>query len=212
MPGSSRTACRRPEGAAPGAARRWAPFVITLLLLALESCAAPLHGGAPEKRIWGTVETLAHAPGPPPAAVWLVPADRSNAGALFGEAMERVLREQGIAIEPDAPVLAYAATLEAGAGPLLPSPEIALHGSVGSASRADLGLGIGLPLFGEGPEERHLRFAASFALTSPAGAPLWEGRASGASEGYAPSELARAVAELLAARLGISALPTPFAR
>ncbi len=212
MPGVERATAGRAN--APSSRRLFAALRLLFAgtaWLALAACGpAPLE--RPEaKRLWGTLEAAAPAVVARPEAVWLEPADRSNAGPAFGEALESVLREEGVAIEPGAGlVLAYGATVEAGEGPLLPIPSIALEGTVGSASRADLGLGIGLPLFGEGPEARRFRFAVSFALKSPDGTLLWEGRAMGASEGYRLSDVARVVARLLAERIGQSVEAVPF--
>jgi len=114
---------------------------------------------------------------------------------------------RGVALAPEDTPLRYGA--EPDAARELPLPEIALQGTLGNSSRADLG--VGLPILSE-ESPRHFRFAVRFAVLGADGAPLWQARARGKSRGSSLAEVARAVAARLAGRVGQALPSAAFAR
>lgn len=155
--------------------RRLATLALCLGLLA-GGCTSPPPAGV----LSGRIDATATGDVAADAAVAVEPADATPASAALRDLLVDELAAHGIRVVADAAlVVSYRAAVTP-ARSRLGVPEVGLAGVIGSSGTRDVGVSVGLPIFGLGDRAlgRH-RYALEVALTEREGHRLWHGYATG---------------------------------
>ncbi len=179
--------------------RAWRGLVAALLLAALAGCAR-----APDSDVFsGRIDAAAIAPLPAGAAVSLAVAGDGPARAALAGRLRQLLAARGYAIAADAPYALSLRVIALAAGSRASAPDIGIAGVIGSSGTRDLGVSIGLPIFGlGGASETRYRYVVEVEIRDRAGALVWRGRASGLAATRDADRIAARVLPPLLDRLG----------
>ncbi len=185
-------------------------ILIACLLVAvgLAACSSPR---SQRPSLAGTIDAVVDRPVPALESVALAPRNDGVAILEIGFELKRALASRAIAIDDEAPIrLVYGAaidSLDLTEGTL---PDIALGGTIGSEGTTDIGIGIGVPLYGGEGGPGSYQFAIEASLETRDATVIWRGRAAGAAAHYSFRAIVRTVIPLLLDRIGETVRKQPF--
>ena len=176
-------------------ARHWARGRLAIAALCagllVASCAAPVP---PAGVLSGRIDTTAFGEVPAGTPIAIDSTDDTPRSMLLTRLLDNDLTRRGVAVAEGAALIlgfrlsATAATKGAG------FPDIGLAGVVGSSGTRDLGITIGLPIFGWGRRSSdRYQYVVELTLDERDGNRLWQARAAGLAGTKDVVEIARTV-------------------
>lgn len=163
-------------------------------------CAAPPPA---ENFLSGRIDATAFDDLPEGASVAVISPEETPRGIQLTRLLVSEMTARGIAVQSDAAlVMTYRATTAAAPSPG-GFPDIGLAGVVGSAGTRDVGLTIGLPIFGWGRRASgRYEYTVEMAIAERDGNRLWQARAAGLAGTKDIAEIARTVFPVLLQQIG----------
>lgn len=170
-------------------------------------CASP---PPPARVLSGRIDATVFGDVPDGAPIAIAPPDDTPRSIRLSRLLAGALSARGVAAENHAAlVLTYnvtTATATATASARGGFPDIGLAGVVGSSGTRNVGLTIGLPIFGFGRRSGgHYEYTVEMAISERDGSRLWQARAAGLAGTGDVVEIARTVFPVLLEQIGRTA-------